>query len=107
MRYREMANLITVTAGTDADGYPLDPVETAKEVFVDVRTVRRAEFYEAMRTGLALTISFGIRACDYSGEKLVDYDGMRYQVARVYTKDGEFMELNCSETGSRKGVRKK
>ncbi len=97
MRYRETAELVLVTSGTDADGYPVDAIETAREVFVDVQSVRRMEFYEAMRTGLALIIAFVVRACDYAGEKLVDYDGKRYKVERAYTKDGELMELNCSE----------
>lgn len=97
MRYRETAELVSVTSGTDADGFPAEAVETAREVFVDVQSVRRSEFYDAMRTGLALTIAFVVRACDYAGEKLVDYDGRRYKVERTYTKDGEMMELNCSE----------
>ena len=34
---------------------------------------------------------------DYHGERLLDYDGVRYRVERVFSRNGEDLELNCSE----------
>ena len=42
-------------------------------------------------------IAFDLRACDYSGQKRIEYDGTQYRIVRVYTPDGEMLELNCSE----------
>lgn len=96
VRYMETAELVSVTETKDLDGYPILK-ERKNEVFVDIQSVRRIEFYDAMRTGLDLSIVFVVRACDYEGEKLINYENKRYKVERAYTKDGELFELNCSE----------
>lgn len=94
--YRDVAQLIVQTEARDADGYPVKR-EMAREVFADVQSVKRSEFYAGKQMGLELAVAFRVRTCDYDGEKLVEYAGKRYRVERVYSKDGELTELNCSE----------
>ena len=97
MLYRVLAELIEVNAAEDSDGYEGAMTETRTEVFVDVKSVRRAEFYKSMQAGMELVIAFDLRVCDYSGQKRIEHGGKQYRIVRAYTKDGEMMELNCSE----------
>lgn len=97
MRFCEEIVLIDAAGdAADADGYAVK-TETRTLAFADVKSVRRSEFYESMRAGVKMAAAFEIRACDYSGQQCVAYDGRRYQVERTYTKTGEMIELNCSE----------
>lgn len=96
MLYRDVVELVAVTTVEDKDGY--DQVsETKTEVFADVQSVKREEFYKSMQAGRELVAAFVIRACDYGGQPYLDYCGERYRVVRAYTKDGELLELNCAE----------
>ena len=96
MLYRDTVDLITVAQTQDADGYMTD-VETSRTVYADVNNATRQEFYEAYKAGLQIALSMTIRYEDYEGEKLVEFDGKRYKVERLYSSDRERMELNCSE----------
>ena len=96
MLYRDVAQLISVTATEDSEGY--DVVSEARtEVFVDVKSVRREEFYRSRQAGIDLTIAFDVRACDYDGQPRIEYNGKQYRIRRTYTRDGEMLELNCSD----------
>ena len=96
MLYRDVVTLISVTGGTDADGYP-QVTESATEVYADVKSVKRSEFWLAHQSNVEMAIAVYIRSCDYNGERLLKYDGVRYRVERAYSKNGEDLELNCSE----------
>lgn len=96
MLFRDVADLIAVERGEDADGYDVE-TETRTEVFVDVRSVKRSEFYRSLQAGRKLDIAFLLRACDYDGQERVGYGGKVYRVVRDYSEDGETVELNCSE----------
>lgn len=96
MLYRDVAQLIDTKTVTDPDGYRQE-TETRTEVYVDVQSVKRGEFYSGRQAGVELVISFMVRVCDFGGQRLIEYDGKRYRVVRAYTKDGELLELNCSE----------
>lgn len=95
MLYRDTARLISTVAIEDAEGYETVR-ESAEEVFVDVRSVRREEFYRSMQAGVELTIAFDVRCCDYAGQKRLEYDGRQYRVVRTFSQDGEIVELNCA-----------
>lgn len=96
MLYRDVVNLISTTEVEDSDGY-LTSTETSTEVFANVKSVSRSEFYASYQVGINMTISFEIRACDYNNQKIIEYDGKRYSVQRTFTKNGEILELNCSD----------
>lgn len=86
----------------DADGYPI-PDETSTEVYAEMGEVKRLEFYEALRAGTRLSCVFRVRVPDYAGQTIVELADKRYKVERAYSKDGEWMELNCSELPTTKG----
>lgn len=98
MLYSDVITLVgeQLTGTRDADGYPV-PTETKTEIFAKVKSVRRAEFYEALRSGISATIIFEVFAHDYNGERKVEYDGTHYKVERAYQTTLDRLELTCSE----------
>lgn len=96
MRYRDLIDLVSTEKSQNENGYPV-VIETARQVFASAESVKRSEFYAGNKEGIQLAIAFVVRCADYSGETLIDYDGKRYRLIRSYTKDGEWLELNCAE----------
>lgn len=95
MFYKDVINLISVSRERNANGYP-EETETVTQVYANVKSVTRSEFYDALRAGITQAIAFEVFAPDYSNQKYVDYNGTRYKVERCYIKN-EVAELNCSE----------
>ena len=101
MLWRDVATLVTIESELDDDGYPKE-TETRREVFADVQSARRSEFYAARQTGTAINIVFLVRAVDYKDETRIEYirpgddEASVYSVIRAHTKGGEIYELNCA-----------
>lgn len=53
MMCRDEITLASVSTGRDKDGYPKHTIQMT-EVFADIRSVTRQEFYEALRSGWRL-----------------------------------------------------
>lgn len=96
MMWRDAVNLISQTKTIDNDGYPI-LVDTVKRVCADCRSVRRMEYYEAVKNGLNLALSVRLRLCEYNGERLLAFNGKEYRVERTYSDNKEVIELSCSE----------
>lgn len=103
----ETAELIYVVHSQDADGFPTD-TEQAIKVYVREKSVKRTEFYEAMRSGIVASIVFEVRQEDYdqtahvteNGKRAyaskIRYDGAVYDIVRAYRNDRSMIELTCS-----------
>ena len=61
MYWRDVITLEAVQHGTDAEGYPTETVE-ATQVFADVQSTKRSEFYKAKQIGIDLAITVKLRA---------------------------------------------
>lgn len=72
---------------------PIDPKETT--VLCSLKSVGRSEFYNAAATGLRPELVFVVHGYEYSGERLVEFEGKRYNVVRTYANDYEEIELTC------------
>lgn len=73
------------------------PVETEREVFCEVDSVTRSEYYSAKSAGLSPEYVFTIsNLADYHGEKLLKYNGVRYSVIRAYST-AETVELTAQK----------
>lgn len=72
---------------------------TKTDVYVLPRSVYNAEFYNAAQAGIHPTITFYLaNRADYSGEKLIEWEGKLYNVIRTDWKaqrDG--ISLICEE----------
>ena len=88
----------------EQDGYGVwRKRKTMREVFCDVGSITRAEFFEAGRNGLNPEFRFTIAAVDYEGERVVVYRGDSYAVYRTYNDNGDYMELYVQREGGTNG----
>lgn len=76
---------------------------TGQEVFCQVDSVTRSEFYEGGRNGLNPEYRFSVFAGDYNGETVARYDGQLYTIYRVYKARGDVVELYAERRGGTNG----
>lgn len=72
---------------------------TDNEVYVMPRGVYNAEFYNAAQAGLHPSITFVLtNKADYNGEKLIEWNGVLYNVIRTdWTAQRDSISLICEE----------
>lgn len=76
--------------------------ETTREVFCKVRSINRAEFYQARQTGLELEFMFETNPVNYEGERVIEYDAYntghadRYAVTRTHRASLDVIEIYVS-----------
>lgn len=86
------------------DAYGVDrPTETSRQIFAQVESVTRAEFYQGGRNGLNPELVFTVFAADYQGEEILVYQGRRYGIYRTFVKGGDYMELYAERKGGTNG----
>lgn len=93
MLYSDVANLIAQTYTVNSIGDAV-PTETSRQVFVEVKSLGLKRKIEAMATGL--NVEFKLILADvqeYNDEKIVEYNGVRYNVLNVYVADDQSVEL--------------
>lgn len=73
------------------------PIENKTEVFCDVKSVSRSEFYNAATAGLKPSLVFVIHDYEYNNEETVEFENNRYKVIRTYHKSVEEIELTCEK----------
>lgn len=67
------------------------------EVFCNVKSITRAEFYNAATTDLKPSITFVVHLFEYNNEEKVEYEGVQYRVIRTYIANTEEIELICEK----------
>lgn len=73
------------------------PTETQRLAYCTVRSVGMQEFYRAKELGLEPSVVFVLaERADYEGEKVVIWEGRRYDVVRTYI-NGDAIEITCEE----------
>ena len=76
---------------------------SSRDVFCQVNSVSRAEFFEAGRNGLNPEYEFTMFAGDYNGEKVVEDNGETYAVYRTYYGRTDTIELYVERRGGTNG----
>lgn len=76
-----------------------EEVQTEHKVYCDVRSVSRAEWYDAGRLGFNPDIAFNMFRPDYHGEEELRYKDTRYKIYRTYVARNEILELYCHKIG--------
>jgi len=92
--WKDVINLISTTPDKNAAGDAID-IENPRQVFANKRSIRQAEFYQAMATGLRPELMFEVKSIDYNQEGQLEYNGKKYTIIRTYDKNGEITELIC------------
>ena len=72
---------------------------TEQQVYCQVDTVTRAEFFDAGRNGLNPEYRFTIFFGDYEGQREVRYKGKTYAVYRTYHARTDVLELYVERKG--------
>lgn len=91
--------LIHEISEQDDIGQFVTPHEEKRQVFCDVRSITRAEWFEAGRNGMQPSLTFVMFAPDYQGEKIIEFEGRRYGIYRTYLGRNEQIELYAEEKG--------
>lgn len=73
------------------------PEEIKTDLYCDLKSIGRNEYYNAASQGLKPEIIFVIHRYEYNGEKEVLFEGNKYKVIRTYSKDFEEIELTCEK----------
>ena len=74
--------------------------ESRKQVYAQVGSITRSEFYAAGRNGLNPDFVFTVFYGDYDGEPVCEYEGNRYAVYRTYFGGtGDYVELYVQREG--------
>lgn len=77
--------------------------EQLVEVFAELQSVSSSEWFNASQIGLAPDYRLTMFKGDYQGEEVIEYDGERYSVYRVY-HNGDFVELYCQREAGTSAV---
>ena len=102
----EEAKLLIITNSKDTDGFPVTEKQEIP-IFVREKSATRAEFYEALRTGIQIKTVLETRQEDWElsahivGKKKeyasqIEYDGSVYDIVRTYRNDKSMIEIICS-----------
>lgn len=101
-----MDNVIELLSATiERDQYGVErQTYTVREVFCQVHSVSRAEFFDGGRSGLNPEYKLTMFAGDYEGEGFVRYEGNTYAVYRTYKPDNsDYIELYIERKGGSNG----
>lgn len=80
-------------------------VETtsSRDVFCQVDSVTRSEFFEGGRNGLNPEYRMKVFFADYNGEKLLVYNGLTYSIYRTFQGNTDIIELYVERKGGTNG----
>ena len=78
--------------------------KTARDVFCQVDSVTRAEFFEGGRNGLNPEYRFTMFFGDYNGEREVIFESKSYSVYRTFHGRTDEIELYVERKGGSNGI---
>lgn len=98
-KWSDSIKLISVTdAGQDDDGFPTAGTEKETTVYCNMQSVKATEFFQAAEHGVNAVHTAVLHSYEYSGEKIAEYNGVRYAVYRSYERpERETVELTLAE----------
>lgn len=100
----DVIRLIPVDEGVEKGNITRETRESeAREVFGRCYSVGEREFYDAAQAGFELAVKVAVWAWDYWDERLLEWNGERYRVARIYQdRDHRMVELTCEKVRGRR-----
>lgn len=101
----DRSNILTLIATShqqDAQGV-WQVTEQRRDIFCDVMSVTRDEFFEGGRNGLNPEYRFDVFGPDYTGESICEFAGKRYAIYRTYHTRTDTLELYAQREGGTNG----
>lgn len=80
-----------------------EEIQTSRDVFCQVESVTRAEFFEGGRNGLNPEFRMSMFSGDYNGERLLMYNGNTYSIYRTFIAKNDIIELYVERKGGTNG----
>lgn len=96
MYFSDIITLRAIAHDADTDGYSTD-TNTGTNVFANVKSVGRNEFYGAMANGIKVDILFEIHVEDWGNQTQVEYSSKVYDILKSYQKGLGIVELTCTD----------
>ena len=96
MLFSDKITLRAVVSSVDASGYPTQ-TNTDTEVWANVKSATRAEFYAANANEIDVSMMFDVHTEDWSNQTQVIYGSKAYDIVRAYQKGLGVVELTCSD----------
>lgn len=91
-----------VTENRTGHGVHEAVTEEARTVFCTVRSVGRAEFYNALNAGVQPEYVFRLElAEDYQNERIVFFRGQKFRVVRTYVTADDGIEITVERSDER------
>lgn len=93
MLFAETADLIaqTFTVNTVGDSIP---TEVKRTVYVEFQSIGLKRKIDAMATGLNVEFKLLLKdIAEYQNEKVIEYNGKRYNIQNVFIRDDQHVEL--------------
>lgn len=98
----EVITLVAEHKAQDANGV-WQSTTTQRDVFCQVNSVTRQEFFEGGRNGLNPEYEFTLFFGDYEDERTLIYKGRAYGIYRVYHGRTDVVELYAERKGGTNG----
>lgn len=98
----DIVTLFSEVVSYDEYGRPVK-TPSKRDVFCQVDSVTRQEFFEGGRNGLNPEYRVRMFFADYDGEIVVGYKGQTYSVYRVYKGRSDIIELYIERKGGTNG----
>ena len=95
MQFSHIVTLYKMAKAHDGAFTDMRPGET-REVWGDLRSVKRAEFYAAQAAGVQTDAAVLLHRQDYDDEEQLEVGGLVYQVIRAYATGPDLIELTCA-----------
>ena len=105
--FKDIATLKYLITTIDDAGYETEAQTTVSyDVFVNKKSVARAEFYSALQSALKPTQIFELRAEEWELTRHLEnskevyatqliYNGATYEIIRAFSKNDSMVELTC------------
>lgn len=89
--------LVSYEPGTKVNGITAKGKRIEKEVFANIASTKRTEFYQALKNGIKSDYTITVNKLDYNGQKKVVFDDREFTVVREWIKSEYYTELTLSE----------
>ena len=92
-----------VTVSTDKDAYGVShKSESGRSVACNVYSISSSAYYAAAQAGVKPRAVIEVRRCAYAGERIVEFEGIRYGVESALRSGSDSVKLTLVErTGDR------
>ena len=88
-----------ITEVRSAHGVHETITESEREVFAEIRSVTRSEYYNALNAGIQPEYVFKLTAEeDYQKEHFLRYDGLKYRIVRTFLTDDGGIEITAERS---------